>query len=255
MERNLRPLFNQILETCPEDVKPQLKQKDDIYYFPNGSEIQMAGSEAGNIETLRGGSSHLCIVDEGQDVSDLHNAIKSVLGPTTTTTRGKILIAGTPPRDPEHHFLDYVEMCDAKGILKVKTIYDNPRLTKEDIEQQIEISGGVNSEEFQREYMCKIFKSKTNTVIPEFDEEKIPQIVQEWKKPPFYDSYVGMDLGFRDMTVVLFAYYDFLRDKVVTERELVKHGENMHLSTLGKETVAIEKQCIVTGKQIGRAHV
>ena len=242
VERNLRPLFNQILETCPEDVKPVLKQKDDIYYFANGSEIQMAGSEAGNIDTLRGGSSHICIIDEGQDVSNLHYAVKSVLGPTTVTTKGKILLAGTPPKDQDHEFLDYVEMAEANGILRVKTIYDNPRLSKEDIEEQIKLSGGENSEDFQREFMCKIFKSKTNTVIPEFDDEKIQELVKPWKKPAFYDSYIGMDLGFRDMTVVLFAYYDFLNDKVVIERELVKHGEQMHLQTLGQEILDIERE-------------
>ena len=51
-----------------------------------------------------------------------------------------------------------------------------------------------------------------------------------------------MDLGFRDMTVVLFAYYDFLNDKVVIERELVKHGEQMHLQTLGQEILDIERE-------------
>ncbi len=44
-----------------------------------------------------------------------------------------------------------------------------------------------------------------------------------------------MDLGFRDMTVVLFAYHDFLTDKIIIEDEIVRHGDNMHLATLAKD--------------------
>ncbi len=50
VERNIRPLMREVLETCPDDLKPELKKVDDIYYFANNSEIQMAGSEAGNID-------------------------------------------------------------------------------------------------------------------------------------------------------------------------------------------------------------
>src|SRR5271165_2129848 len=55
VNNNLRPLFKQILEDCPPEIAPEFSQKDYIYYFPNGSEIQLAGSESGHAQKLRGG--------------------------------------------------------------------------------------------------------------------------------------------------------------------------------------------------------
>jgi hypothetical protein len=241
VERNIRPLVREILETCPNDIKPELKKQDDIYYFPNGSELQMAGSESGNIDTLRGGFSHICIVDEAQDVSDLGYAVSSVLLPTTITTAGKVLIAGTPPKDYDHDFLKYVESAEKKGILIKRTVYDNPRLTKRDIELLIEeIPGGANSEDFKREFLCEIFKSTNTSVVPEFTDEKMKECVKEWQMPPFYNAYVAMDLGFKDWTVLLFGYYDFREDKIIIQDEIVTHGNEMHLAKLGQDIIKKE---------------
>jgi hypothetical protein len=241
VERNIRPLVREILASCPEDIRPDLKKQDDIYYFPNGSELQMAGSESGNIDTLRGGFAHICIVDEAQDVSELSYAVSSVLLPTTITTNGKVLIAGTPPKDYDHDFLKYVESAEKKGILIKRTVYDNPRLTKRDIDLLIdEIPGGENSEDFKREFLCHIFKSIQSSVIPEFTEEKIKEVVKEWKRPPFYNAYVAMDLGFKDWTVLLFGYYDFREDKIIIEDEIVTHGNEMHLAKLGQDIILKE---------------
>jgi hypothetical protein len=33
VNNNLRPLFRKILEDCPEDIKPEFKTKEYIYYF------------------------------------------------------------------------------------------------------------------------------------------------------------------------------------------------------------------------------
>lgn len=240
VERNIRPLIRDLLTTCPKDIAPELRKADDIYYFSNGSELQMAGSEAGNIDNLKGGSSDICIVDEAQDVSDLDYAIKTVLLPTTLTTKGKVILAGTPPQDPDHEFLNYVESAETKGILIKRTVYDNPRLSKEDILQYIEESGGETSEHWQREYLCKIFKSKTRTVIPEFDEAKEKECVKEWERPVHFDGYTSMDIGMKDWTVVLFGYYDFRADKVVFEDEIVTYSNELHLDKLAKDIEAKE---------------
>lgn len=235
VERNIRPLINQILETCPEDLKPEFRVKDGIYFFGNKSELQLAGSEKGNIDSVRGGFAHIAIVDEAQDVSDLKYAVNSVLIPTTLTTKGKVLLSGTPPKDPDHEFLYFIELCESRGTIVKRTIYDNPRLTKEDVEEQIRAMNGAHTEDFRREFLCEILKSKDRTVIPEFDDDKIKQIVMEWKKPPFYTPYVGLDVGGRDWTVVLFAYYDFNADKLIFEDELVYKDQNMYTPTVARD--------------------
>lgn len=151
---NLRPIIRDILKDCPEEIKPEFKAKDYIYYFPNGSEIQLAGSESGHYEKLRGGYSHIAIIDEAQDVTDLNDVVKSVLLPTTLTTKGKVLLAGTPPKNPDHEFNTFVEEAQLRGSLIKKTVYDNSMLTPEQIEEMKEEVGGENSEEFRREFLC-----------------------------------------------------------------------------------------------------
>lgn len=154
VERNIRPLMTQILESCPEDIKPEYVGKDEIYFFPNGSEIQLCGAEKGNIDSIRGGFAHIAIVDEAQDVSELKYAVNSVLLPTTLTTKGKVLLSGTPPKNPDHEFVEFIESCEEKETLIKRTVYDNPRLSASDIKEQVEAMNGENTEDFRREFLC-----------------------------------------------------------------------------------------------------
>lgn len=242
VERNIRPLMSEVLETCPEELRPELKVKDDIYYFSNGSEIQMAGSEMGNIDSLRGGSSHISIIDEAQDVTNLPYAINSVLLPTTSTTRGKILLAGTPPTSYDHEFIQYIEKAELEGSIVKRTWKDNPRMDKKEIEMQANAMGGFDSEGFRREFLCEIIKDSSMSVIPEFTEEKAKVLVQEWPRPIFYDPITSMDIGYRDWTFVLYGYFDFKADKLIIEDEMTTKGAEMYLQTFGKEILKKEHE-------------
>lgn len=219
----IRPLIQKITEDCPKDLIPEFKTQDFIYYFSNGSELQLAGSENKNAEKLRGGECDIAIIDETQDVSDLDNIVQSILLPTTLTTKGKILIAGTPPKETDHLFIKYIEDCEIKGSLIKRTVYDNPRISKEDLEQQIlsQYPLREKSEEFRREFLCEIIKDQSISVIPEFTEDLKKHIIREWPTPPYFDSYVSMDLGGVDLTAVLFGYYDFRAAKLIIEDELI----------------------------------
>ena len=242
VDRNIRPLMAQILETCPDELRPDLKQKDDIYYFSNGSEIQMAGSEMGNIDSLRGGASHISIIDEAQDVTNLPYAINSVLLPTTSTTKGKILLAGTPPTSYDHEFIQYIEKAEIEGSMVKRTVYDNPRMDKKEIDIQAQAMGGFDSEGFRREFLCEIIKDSNMAVIPEFTEEKVKELVMEWKRPVFYHPVTAMDLGYRDWTFVLFGYFDFKADKVIIEDEIITKGTEMYLANFGNKILEKEEE-------------
>ncbi len=240
----IRPLMKKIVNDCPMDIAPEFKNNEYIYYFANGSEIQLAGSDSGHAEKLRGGDAHLVIIDEAGSVDDLDYIIKSILIPTTLTTRGKIVIAGTPAKMPDHPFVGYIERADAKGTLVKKTVYDNPRLTKQDIEELIEEVGGVNSADFKRELMCCLIKDPSLAVLPEFSEELEKEIVKEWNKPQFYDTYEAMDLGYDDLTFLVFGYYDFRANKLIIEDELVfdfKEKDN-HIAKLSERILNKEKE-------------
>jgi hypothetical protein len=215
------PIFKMILEDCPEELKPRYSEKDYAYNFPNGSVIQLAGSDNGHYERLRGQKSELILVDEAGFCDNLDYVISSVLFPTTTHTGGRIVLASTPSPDPDHDFLRFMEKAELEGLLTKKTIFDNPLLSKEQVDRIIKEMGGVNSTKFRREYTCELIKDDVLAIVPEFDEVAEKELVKEWERPPFFDSYVSMDLGGRDLTALLFGYYDFLKDKVVIEDELI----------------------------------
>jgi len=221
VQTNIRPLIRELLEYCPKDIQPEFKTQDFIYYFPNGAELQLAGSENKNVDKLRGGSAHIAIIDEAQDVSGLDYAIKSVLLPTTLTTGGKVLLAGTPPQNMDHDFVGYIEKASTEGVLTKKTLFDNPRMTPEQIEEVIsQYPLRERDVGFRREFLCELIKDESIAVIPEFTDILKTTIVREWDRPPFYDSYVAMDLGAIDLTAVLFGYYDFRNNKIIIEDEL-----------------------------------
>lgn len=241
VNNNVRPIFKTLLEDCPEDVRPDFKAKDYIYYFPNGSEIQLAGSDNGHAEKLRGGDSDIAMVDEAGSCKDLENIVKSILLPTTLITKGKVILASTPPKESDHDFLKFLEEADLRGSLVKRTFKQNPRLTKEMIDELTTELGGENTSEYKREMLCEIVKDETKAVLPEVTSELLNEIVKEWPKPPFYDSYEGMDLGFNDLTVILFGYYDFRADKVIIEDEYVINGLDLHLGKLTKTIQDKEK--------------
>lgn len=234
LNTNMRPIFKKILEDCPEEMKPEFKTKDQMYFFPNGSEIQLAGSDGNHSEKLRGGDSHVWFIDEAGSCNDLDNLVKSILIPTTLITKGKGVLASTPPKEADHDFIKYIEEAELKGSLIKKTVFDNPRITKADIDELTIELGGENTDEFRREMMCELIKSATTSVIPEFTKELEKEIVQEWARPPFYDSYVSMDLGGVDLTALLFGYYDFRNDKIIIEDEIEFDfsGQDKHLKVL-----------------------
>lgn len=227
---------------CPDDLKPTYVKQKKQYRFPNGSVIQLCGAESGNIDSIRGGFADIAIVDEAQDISKLKYAISSVLIPTLLTTNGKLLISGTPPQDQDHEFLYYIEQAEANGTLIKRTVYDNPRLTKEQLVKLISsYPGGESSEEFQREFLCKIIKSKSRSVLPEVTEELLREIVREHKAPPIYDSYTSFDIGIRDWSFLLFGYYDFRADKIIIQDEIVAYGPEMQLRNLTNDIMKKEE--------------
>lgn len=219
---NIESLMTKILEDCPEELRPEYVKSRNMFRFKNGSMLQMAGTDSGNAERLRGGFAHLCIIDEAQSCNDLTNTVRSILIPTTTHTKGKVVLLGTPPRDVEHDFMRFVADADEQDILIKKTIYESTILKADELEGILAAyPGRENHPDFRREYLCIVQKNLEYSAIPEFTEELEAEIVKEWERPPYFDYYEGMDLGGKDLTVVLFAYFDFRKAVIVIEDELI----------------------------------
>lgn len=214
-------LIKEITQDCPKELLPVYHSHHYTLTFPNGSQIHFSGTEQGRAENLRGSNAHLCIIDEAGFCNDLHYIVKSVMFPLTTLTKGKIILASTPSKSPDHPFISMMYEAEVEGRLIKKTIYDNPMITPEDIERIANEIGGIDSVEFRREYLVEPITSEEDAVIPEFTKEVELDIVKEYLKPPYYVGYVGMDIGGKDLTAILFGYYDFANARIIIEDELI----------------------------------
>jgi len=224
----IHPIMDEIFKDCPPEMRPEFKQNDYMYVFPNGSQIQMAGTDGGHHESLRGGKSDMWIIDEAGFCTDLSYVIRSILAPTTLTTGGRGILASTPSKSPDHEFIvNFVKPAEFKKELIKYTIYDNPLIDEKTLQEVIdEFPSGIEDPEFKREYLCEIVRGESS-VIPEFTREAEKDIVKEVTRPPFFDSYVSMDIGFRDQTAVLFGYWDFKNAALVIEDEFIQDGETL----------------------------
>jgi hypothetical protein len=227
IRRIIAPIVRDMVLDCPKDLIPSFKTQESLYRFPNGSEIQLAGTDNGHAESIRGNKAHLCIIDEAGFCDDLAYIVNSILIPTTTTTGGKIVLASTPPKSPDHEFMQFMQKAEIDGRIIKRTIYDNPRLSEQDIAMIADAVGGVDSVDFKREYLVEPITSEDDAVVPEFTKELEEKIVRTWDKPGRFDTYVSMDIGVKDMTVVLFGYYDFKSAKIIVEDEIVLSGQRM----------------------------
>lgn len=234
----IKPIMREILKDCPDDLKPEWKSNDKIYVFPNGSEIQIAGTDNGSAENLRGGYAQLLICDEAGFMSDLDYVVNSILLPTTDTTDGKLILTSTPNyKDPQHEFHEsFVFPLEAEDRLIKYTLYESPMVDKAKIAKIISrYPGGEDNPKFRCEYLCEIPRLTENTVVPEFSPYKENCIIEDAKLPDHFDAYVSGDVGFRDLTVMLFGYYDFMNAQLVILDELVMNGPEMTTDKLAKE--------------------
>lgn len=226
LKKIVLPIMRVVLRDCPEDMKPEWKASEGVYRFPNGSEIHLAGTDNGNAENLRGTAADLCIVDEAGFIDELDYLVKDILGPQLmyAPKGAKTIIASTPPRSPAHEFTTYLTEAEIKGAYSHRTIYDNPLLTEQEIEEFMEDAGGEDSTTWKREYLAQVVADATRAVVPEMKPEIEGLIVQEHKRPAFFNTSTVGDLGFNDATAFLFGYYDFDVAKVVIEDEFLVHS-------------------------------
>lgn len=240
LKKIIRPIFKEILKTCPEEYRPKYIANEFAYYFPDkDSFVHLSGLNQGHAENLRGNKSHLAIIDEAGYTDDLEYVVKDILTPQLLTTGGRLILSSTPPPTPAHEYADFAHQAKDDGNYSEFTIHESG-YRKEIIEKFMKEAGGANSSTWKREYLCQFVIDEELAIIPEFQEKRhsLPwERTDLWK---FYTCYSSMDIGVRDFSVVLFGYYDFLQAKIFIEDELVINGPQMTTDLLVKAIKAKE---------------
>lgn len=230
------PHMTALLDDCPTDLAPSFSKAELSWSYPNGSRVLLAGCDSGNAERLRGTSMDLGIVDEAGFIDDLRYVVQSILMPQLMTTNGRIFMASTPAKSPVHDFTTYCLEAEAQGRYEHRTIYDAPHITDDIAAEFMLESGGEMSSDWRREYLAEVVVDEDSAVLPEFTR-KADDIIQEVPTPPFRDCYVSIDAGFHDLTVALFAYYDFPNARLVIEDERVfQHAHSAEIAPVILDT-------------------
>lgn len=219
-QKSLKKTFNPILKILMEDMPRGIvkwSNKDDCYQFYNGSQLHIHGTDMQRYEALRGQRCDLGIIDEGAFCSDLRYIVQSVLLPQTLTCAGRLIILSTPEQKATQSGEEFKEFCleaQRKGAYFTKDIYSNTSLSPQLIEQYKEECGGIDSVEWQVEYLCRFMIDPEKAIVPEWRTDKF--VIEEEFDPfkdqffQFYHKYTCLDLGVkRDYTVGLIGYYDF----------------------------------------------
>jgi hypothetical protein len=239
----VKSTFDEIFKSCPQDLKPKFDRDSSSYIFPSTkSKLELYGFNAEEIESARGPKAHMIIIDECGFMNDLKYGLKSVLYPKLNSTKGPMLLISTLPRSQGHEFWSIVKEAEFKETLINRDIYQCPRYTKEDIDGFAEEVGGYDSVDFKREYLNIMITDEDHAVIPEANDETLKHIVKNYQKPPYYDCYVSMDIGVKDLTGILYAYYDFITGKIVIEDEATFRGKSFTTANLAASVKKTETE-------------
>lgn len=219
-ENIVLPIMNELLQDCPKYLLPKLNRTKKRFEFKNGSNISIVGLDK-NPDALRGNKLNgVIILDEAGFINDLKYLYSSIIVPATMYSDTKVIMISTPPVSPDHQFKYFCEKADVEQAYVHLTIYDNPLVTSELIEEYRKEC--LTETDFQREYECKFVTDVNKQIIPEFNKDVHTykgSLRDEYFK--FYRKYICFDIGVNDPTAFIFAYYDWKRQALVIEAESI----------------------------------
>lgn len=217
------PEMDTLQESCPPFFQFRWHSIDSYYQHPNGSRLYLYGVNEDKGRSARGPKAHIVVADE-YGFWTCPDAVKTIFAPQLRTTGGWLIKASTPPEDLGHPYYDEKQEAIRDKRFIQKIIYQDEWLTKEGLEEIVKDCGGIESAAFRREYLCEPVADPARLVIPEYDEKR--HLYQERKRPKYFDTYVGADLGFNDHTGFVFGYYDFPEATLIIEDETWLVGKN-----------------------------
>lgn len=219
----VKPIFEQVLEDCPEEMRPRWHTQGHRYIWPWGDEMVLDGMDDDRGNHLRGPRSPLILLDECGFSRHLAYVVNHVLFSQTNRaypedgSHGRIIMASTPPESPAHDWYDFRAKAQKDQLYALKTVYDIDGITEDEIETYASEVGGKDSTAFRREFLCERVVETARAVVPEFAAKE--HTFLEYTRPLYCMRYVAMDLGLKDFTHALFAYYDFAEAQIVIEDE------------------------------------
>jgi len=157
--------------------------------------IFLKGWEA--VETLRGQSFDLIILDEVASMRNFWVGWNEVLSPTLVDRRGSAMFISTPKGF--NHFYDLYNLPSKDSNYEAFhfTTYDNPNIPVDEIERE---KNTKPEDTFAQEYLAD-FRKQEGLVYKEFSRER--HLFSELPQVDFVESFAGIDFGFTNPTAVI----------------------------------------------------
>jgi len=255
LRKIVHPIMKKIIEDCPNNLQPEWRAMDSLYIYPNGSELHLAGVNNGHADDARGTAADLILVDEAGTVDDLHYVVHDVLMPQLLDPNGmvvkgrRLILASSPPRTPAHEFTEMAKVAEMEGNYSHYDIFDGEyplevirMFLKEDgvTDSDIDalLSGNydaIKSTTVKREYLALDVVDTDSALVPEWNDKYI-QTIERDEFYQYYQKYDALDIGVRDLSVNLFAYYDFQRSALVIKDEFALNGPEMTTEKIAERT-------------------
>lgn len=246
LKKFIYPVMRKILKDAPRELVPEFVKSDSMYRFTNGSEIHLAGVNNDNADSLRGTHADLFIIDEAGFVDDLKYLIDDValpqfLDPDGSIVEGrKLVVSGSPAKTPAHEFTELSREAESKGCYSHYDIYAGGYPAKT-IQMYMDECGGADSTTWIREYLALDVVDSNYALVPEWKINYVQEPIVD-DKFAYYHKYVSLDIGVRDLTVALFAHYDFLRAVLYVHEEVVLSGPQMTTALLASSVREVEQR-------------
>ncbi len=240
VRKMVQPIFKELINTLPLKFKPKFNSQEGAYVFNNGSMIHVAGVNNGRADNLRGTSSDLAVIDESGFVDELTYLTESVLMPQLLSVPGsRLIMASSSPLSPAHEFTTYINQAKLDGSYASFDIHsaDYPQQL---IEEFCKEAGGATSTTWRREYLNELITDEQLAIIPEWKKEYIQEAPKDEYRN-FFHNYTAMDIGVRDLTVVLFAHYDFKKATLYVEDEFTISGAETTTKNIAENIELKEK--------------
>ena len=225
--------------TCPAEYRPVRVTGTDDYKWPGGATLCVMGTDAQTFRRGRGLSRvGLQVLDECGFYQDM-SAVERALGPGLQVPGpsglpGRTLYCSTPAESPSHPYSTVARVHRAAGRYECETFYENPRVDAEAvIRGECARTGMVRDEllastAFRREYLGEDVVEETRAAVPAWTASAEEQCVVTLAKPPFFDGYVGLDLGYMpDPSAALLGWHDVAGNRLVVTHEVECHAQTV----------------------------
>jgi hypothetical protein len=214
------PKMRFLTKTAPPGLIKQMKSENRYHVYhdlnPKASdytEIILGGMNE-NSTSQRGKTVQEIFIEEVVDVreDDFLESMRSDLGPALTHSKGGLItFLTTLPKVPDHPFIkETMPKAKRNNAFACYTIYDNKKLTKQQFDDCVDRAGGIESNDFKREYLCEVVRDTNVVVLPDWNEKLHTGDVS---LPDYLHMHTTIDWGgVRDKTAAILHFYDFILD-------------------------------------------